>query len=493
MKEKRIAKLDICTELFGDFHDQRIKYCHWKSNEHLREGLVGVTDLDIIVERRQEVAQILSQNDFKRFEPAWFVGYTGVEDYLGYDTESGTLVHLHLHYRLAIGNKRLKDYNLPWVDTLLRRRVFDEEFQVYRADPEMEMCLLLIRYALKIQARDYVKSIFREYLGENIIREYDWLQERIDRGEVINLTADLLNEEAATVIDSMLKSKPKLSQFRKLRKICADELSDVRTYGYLEAKGRGFLREIFLGFRSLNERYFSHPRFYRRTVPSGGVIIVLIGVDGAGKSTVIEELKEWLSWKIDEQYIYYGSGEGSATLLRYPLILARQWVGETDGGVGQSTEDMSHRSLFLRVGRVVRGLVLARERQKKLEKGWRARNRGLVVLGDRYPQNQVMGFNDGPLLNHLSESSSKLLRYLKQYERDVYQSATDNPPDLVITLDVSSETANARKPEMPLEQFKKRKAAIDRIEYDTKQHVVDAEQPIEEVIREVKQLVWEQL
>lgn len=493
MDEVPGTKLEICNALFDDFHEQEIRYCHWKSNEHLEEGLTGVTDLDVIIERRQEVDQILSQNGFKRFETAWFIGYPGLEDYLGYDSKTGTLVHLHLHYRLAIGNKRLKDYNVPWVETLLDRRVFDEEYQIYRTDPEMELCLLLVRYALKIQSRDYLKSFFGAYLGDDIVREYNWLQERSNQDEVIRLTAELLNDDAAAVVDSMLTSKPGLWQFRVLRKICLDELSSVRTYGYFEAKVRGFLRETFLGFRSLNERFFNLPRFYRRTVPSGGVLIVLVGVDGAGKSTILEELNDWLSWKVDVQEIYYGSGDGSATRLRYPFIIARQHVEGNASVNSSSNENDSGRSLLLRVGRVLRGLVLARERQKKLQKGWRAKNRGLVVLGDRYSQNQIMGFNDGPLLDHLSQSSSRILRYLARREQNVYQAAEENPPDLVITLDVSPETANDRKPEMPIEQFEKRKKAIDDIEFDTDQYVVDAEQPLEDVIREVKEVVWKQL
>lgn len=484
--------LDICTELFDEFHNQGIRYCHWKSNEHLEEGLVGTTDLDIIIERRQEVERILTQKGFKRFETAWFIDYPGLEDYLGYDPETGQLVHLHLHYRLAIGNKRLKDYNVPWVETLLDRRVFDEEYQVYRADPAMEMCLLLVRYALKIQSRDYLKSIFGEYLGKDVVREYDWLQESVDRDEVVQLAGELLSDEAAAVIDEMMAAKPELWQFRKLRRICAEELSEFRTYGYFEAKGRGILREAFLGFRSINEGLFGRPRFYRRTVPSGGVLIALVGVDGAGKSTILEELNEWLSWKVDVQQIYFGSGDGSATWLRYPFILARQRIGG-DGGTEQSKGDGSDRSLFLRVGRAMRGLVLARERRKKLQKGWRAKNQGQVVFGDRYPQNQIMGFNDGPLLDHLSESSSRLSRYFAGRERNVYRSAEENPPDLVIELNVSPETARKRKPEMPIKQFERRKAAIDELDFDTEHQVVNAEQPLEEVIREVKEIVWKKL
>ena len=486
-------KLDICSELFNDFHKEDIQYCHWKSNEHLGEGLSGTTDLDVIVERQENINQLLSQNNFKRFETSWFSSYPGLEDYLGYDSHTGTLVHLHLHYRLAIGNKRLKDYNVPWVETVLNRRVFDEEYQVYRTDPNMEMLLLLVRYGFKIQSRDYVKYLFEEYLEKDVIREYEWLQKRLDRKEVVRLATELLNENAGTVVESMVTSEPDLRQFRKLRNICVRELSDVRTYGYFEAKARGFLREIALGFRSINERFFDRPRFYRRTVPSGGVLIVLIGVDGAGKSTIIDELSKWLSWKLDVQQIYYGSGNGSATRLRHPIIAARKQIGGSDSAPDQLSDNDADRSLVLRIGRIARGIILARERKKKLQKGWKAKNRGLVVIGDRYPQNQIMGFNDGPLLDHLSGSSSRLLRYLACVERQVYKSAEKSPPDLVITLDVSPETAEERKPEMPTDQFEKRKSAIDEITFGTQQHVVDAEQPLEDVIRDVKELVWKQL
>ena len=484
-------KLDICTGLFEEFHEQGVSYCQWKSNEHLREGLTGGTDLDIIVDQPDAVERILLRHGFKRFDPSWFVAHPGLEDYIGYDTGTGTLVHIHLHHRLAIGNKRLKDYHLPWAETLLKRRLFNEEHSVYTADPAMEMLLLLVRYALKIQKRDYVKSIVGEYLDEAVVCEYEWLQSRTDSDEVRALAAELISDEAAEIVASMVDSQPGLWQFHRLRAVCTDELSMYRTYGYLEAQLRGFLREAFLGFRSLNKRYAGRPRFYRRTVPSGGVQIVLLGVDGAGKSTIIEELDEWLSWKIDVLRTYYGSGDGPATRLRYPIILARSRIG--GGEQGHTDPSSSERSLVLRVGRVLRGLVLARERKIKLRNSWRAKSRGLVVLGDRYPQNQIMGFNDGPLLDNLLDSSSWLLRVLARRERSVYQSTTDCPPELVIKLDVSPEVARDRKPEMPIAQLERRVEAIESLEFDTDVVVVDAEQPLEDVLLEVKRHVWEQL
>ncbi len=491
MNNDTAVKVDICTRLFEEFHVQEVSYCHWKSNEHLLEGLAGATDLDIIVDRSENVEHILLRNGFKRFEPSWFVAYPGLEDYLGYDAKTGTLVHIHLHYRLAIGSKRLKDYYLPWTDTLLERRVFDDEQEVYTVDPAMEMLLLLVRYALKIQKRDYAKSIFTDYLSEDIVREYEWLQSQTDNSDVEALATELLNHEAADIITSMLDSQPGLWQFRKLRNVCTDELSTYRIYDSIEAQLRGFLREVFLGVRSLNERYVGGPQFYRRTVPSGGLQIVLLGVDGAGKSTIIKELDEWLSWKVDVQQLYYGSGDGHATRLRYPLIVARKWIGGNE--TGDSDSSSSDRSLVMRIGRVLRGVVLARERRNKLQNGWRAKSRGLVVLGDRYPQNQIMGFNDGPLLDHLSDSSSRLLRFLARRERAVYHSAAERPPELVIKLDVSPEVARERKPEMSIEQFEKRAAAVESLTFDTNVVVVDAEQSLEDVLLEVKQHVWNQL
>ena len=41
--------LEVCKHLFNQWNDQGIRYCHWKSNEHLMEGLDGETDLDIYV------------------------------------------------------------------------------------------------------------------------------------------------------------------------------------------------------------------------------------------------------------------------------------------------------------------------------------------------------------------------------------------------------------------------------------------------------------
>ena len=44
-------------ELFQRFDEAGVDYCHYKSNEHLLEGLAGVTDLDILVRPTEENAE----------------------------------------------------------------------------------------------------------------------------------------------------------------------------------------------------------------------------------------------------------------------------------------------------------------------------------------------------------------------------------------------------------------------------------------------------
>jgi thymidylate kinase len=140
-------------------------------------------------------------------------------------------------------------------------------------------------------------------------------------------------------------------------------------------------------------------------------------------------------------------------------------------------------------------LVLAREKAARLRTAERARQRGLVVLCDRYPQSTVRGFNDGPLLTPWLESPRSLLRRLARWELSVYESARALAPDLVIKLDVSPRVAVQRKPEMAAEECARRRAAVSALEWGGRGRVatIDAEQPLERVIAEVKRAIWAEL
>jgi len=136
---------------------------------------------------------------------------------------------------------------------------------------------------------------------------------------------------------------------------------------------------------------------------------------------------------------------------------------------------------------MVWAVAVAVDKRKKLAAARRGTNRGLIVLTDRYPQSQIIGFNDGPLLARLTAVPD----WLRRFEGAAYTLAHRLPPDLVIKLVVTPETAARREPKMDPEVIRERIAALQRLEFAGARVVcVDAEQPLAEVIRAVKQEIW---
>src|SRR5207302_6167725 len=116
--------------------------------------------------------------------------------------------------------------------------------------------------------------------------------------------------------------------------------------------------------------------------------------------------------------------------------------------------------------------------------------RGLVVVTDRYPQNEIHGFNDGPLLTRLAWAPS----WLRGWEASTYALAQRLPPDLVIKLIVTRETTARREPDMDSMIVEKCIEAIPRLTFSSTHVVsVNAEQPLVDVIRAVKENIWRML
>jgi len=231
------------------------------------------------------------------------------------------------------------------------------------------------------------------------------------------------------------------------------------------------------------------PRAEGRMVPSGGVAIAFLGCDGSGKSTLLVETTAWLSGSLRTVPIYFGSGVGPSSLLRWPLLEAerllrkrvpsvrdRPWRRST--GLTSSLRGRLSRVLWA-AARLVWAMALAYEKRGKLHALTRARNRGLVVVCDRYPQNQFQDFNDGPMLRSWRDHPWRLLRAVAEWEGTPYRWAEHVVPDLVLKLHVRPDVAQQRKPDMQLQDLEKRAEAIRCLRFpDVTETVdIDAEEP----------------
>jgi hypothetical protein len=138
-------------------------------------------------------------------------------------------------------------------------------------------------------------------------------------------------------------------------------------------------------------------------------------------------------------------------------------------------------------------LSLSRERRRRARAARRAKGLGMIVLSDRFPQHQFPDGNDGPRLTHWRERGSWVARAAARHEDETFHLVDLSPPDLVVKLHVTPETASARKPETPAEQVRRGIEVIRGLQFPHSTRVVDvdAEQPLAQVILQAKRAVWE--
>ena len=509
--------LGIIVALFQRLHREGIPYCHWKSNEHLAQSMIGMADLDVLVDRRFSLplAKALAELGFKRLLAGPGRAYPGIEDYLGFDSATGRLTHLHLHYQLTLGEKHLKGYRVPWETVVLTSATVDGQFGVYVAHPNLEMLLLLVRAAMKIRTRDVVGDRFgRQYVKGSALSEFRWLSVRADVEALARGATSLVGERAVPVVREILADgRPTLRRLRELRRLADPSWSEFRMYPAWEAALRRWLREGRAIAQMVNRRlarYAGNADVHSctRTPPNGGVIVALVGPDGSGKSTVAAQVTRWLSREVALASLYGGSGSGPGSFLRlFVQRGARLMKGvnhrevdreapstQEQGGGGRPKATL-HPSGVRAIGLALWALLLAAERRRNLRRARRLRDRGRVVIADRFPQAQFEGLNDGPKLAAWSAARMPLMRWAAALERLTYRSIERTVPDLVIKLQVAPEIALRRKPDTPPERLRQKARVVSLLKYPPPTRVVevDAGQPLSEVIRQVKQVVWDSL
>lgn len=505
------APLLICQHLFRALAEAEVRYCHWKSNEHLLPGLTGDTDLDVLVDRNSShaIQRVLAELGFKSFQATPFTRYPGIEDYLGFDSDTGKLVHLHLHHQLVLGQQGLKGYRLPLEQELLDHSTQDPQTGVAICEPRWELLLLLLRLAFKLRGRDRLRKLIgRPCADRGSHREFQWLQARTTSDTTVELAVKHFGDQVADPIHELLEAGLSFQGLYRLRSAARPVFARCATYHPTTASLHILVRRLTRRWYVRKNRLLSTPEPIRRTSPRGGTLIAIVGADGAGKSTVVKELQRWASWKLDVARVYFGSGDGPVSLPRKCLSLfvksgttirqsiTRSNTQHTDNTTATTTPGTNAASTnrhLIRVWlRTIRVLLIARERRRNLVISRQARNRGMVVIADRYPQTQFLDMMDSPHLSQWQRHPNRIFRALAAWEFKVYESAAAPSPDLVIKLCVDPQVAHQRKGDQSIPSLTRRCQIVQQLTYplSTTTVAIDANLPLDHVLVEAKRAIW---
>jgi len=172
-------------------------------------------------------------------------------------------------------------------------------------------------------------------------------------------------------------------------------------------------------------------------------LIAVVGSDGSGKSTLSADLLAHVqkTRAAESGYLGLGSGEQGRRIGRWPIVgppLHRFLDGIADK-LREPGEPIP--------GRLAARYALnkSKKRRAKFEQLLERRRAGVTIVTDRYPQIEVPGLHDGPIL--AGRATGTRLAAMQAEERALYADMAAYVPTLVIRLHVDVDTVMARKPD----------------------------------------------
>lgn len=217
-----------------------------------------------------------------------------------------------------------------------------------------------------------------------------------------------------------------------------------------------------------------------------GLMIAFLGQDGAGKSTVTDDVLKWLTWKIEAKKFYLGSGEHYFSWQKKicSKIKSKSYIWKMFDACLSVSDMKAH----------------ARYTCRTIYKAKKYADKGGIAIFDRYPQIEFYGINDGPKIreHYLPKANNKMLyMYLchcaKQEERNL-RKALKISPNVVFKLVLPPEVSIQRKPEEKLENVEKKHRIIKELRYPGADMIlIDATEEYSSELARIKEIIWNKI
>jgi hypothetical protein len=465
----------LLDRLATALHDRGIGYCQWKGHWSGHRWASGRGDVDLLVDRESMVQfrSVLDQLGFKPATPSGERQIHGIESYVGHDPSVRRLLHLHVHFRLLLGDYWRTIYRLPLERAMLDAAIPGTPFKV--PAPAYQYLVFVLRMALRQRGRPFFPP--RALWLRGIQGQLDFLDGWSHREEIVSIL-----ERHLPSVDLHL-----FDRCRESLRLESDRVERAAVRRELHRRLRPHSRRPPLPalIVATGEKLLPAPA--RRLLiqggmwlKGGGTVVALVGGDGAGKSTCARALTAWLSAQFPTLWAHLG---------RPPRSLLTLWVGGM-----LKTERALYRRLHRAepVGSTVellRHLCTARDRYRLYQRVCRFAAGGGIAVCERYPipQNRLLA---GPCIPDLvGPAPAGIARLLRDLEAAYYDAIL--PPDALFVLRLHPELAVLRKPDEPADYVRTRGQVVWDTDWSqTKAQVIDASVSFPEVLAELKSRLW---
>jgi thymidylate kinase len=207
-----------------------------------------------------------------------------------------------------------------------------------------------------------------------------------------------------------------------------------------------------------------------------GKIIAFMGGDGSGKTSNIQEFKDWFGKYVQVRVLHIGKPckgplwYGSLVLLKLRKILLR------------IRSDNFHES--------IKHLLVARYRHKAFRRAIALRSRGVLVCLDRFPLPGMI-YMEAPQIRRLTGGKGIFDGLAKREEQ--YHAAIRGADEMFVLI-LDPALATKRRPEDNPEELGRRYGDI--LERDWPEgyaHLIDASRPFDEVVSKIRKIAWNSL
>lgn len=398
--------LKISKEFFAECRAHNISLCHFKSNSHLIAALAGETDLDVLVSDKdqEKFYCLMTAMRFCKIVSPSERQLPGVFDYLGFDESTGELIHLHVHFKLILGQKYVKNHHLPIEQLIL------SDLRLLHSTPipsaEMELFILCLRANLKFDNKDVLRVLLGrrpEIFPNSILEEFKFLQKNVNREKFNRVIAEsgiaLCQITMLNFLDAVEKRHLNLKLLLKTRKHVTNSMKPFRRYRPIVCAWRlvwSVIRSSRYGFRFFPIK--------RKTLPQSGKVFAVVGADGSGKTTLCKDLLGWLSWKVDTHRVYLGKQR----TFEIKLVRRTQKISLFLSMHGY--QNLSRKTY--KILNEIYWVLVARRRWRVALKAKKLAIAGKIVIAERYPLPEFFGMvmpMDGPRIRAENDGMSSAM------------------------------------------------------------------------------------